>query len=36
MRARLFAAAVLCWAVAMPAAAQDPHLIVVTGVAGDE
>ena len=36
MRARLFAAAVLCCAVAVPAAAQDPHLIVVTGVAGDE
>ena len=36
MSARLLAAAVLCCAFAIPAAAQDPHLIVITGVAGDE
>ena len=36
MRAPVLAAAVLCCAIEIPAAAQDSHLIVITGVAGDE
>jgi len=36
MTARFLAAAVLCCAFAVPAAAQDSHLLVITGVAGDE
>ena len=36
MRTHVLAAAVLCCAFVTPAAAQDPHLIVITGVAGDD
>jgi hypothetical protein len=34
--ANIVAAAALCCAIALPAAAQDTHLLVITGVAGDE
>lgn len=36
MSANIVAAAALCCAMALPAAAQDTHLLVVTGVAGDD